>query len=429
MKKSYLKQCKQWVKKVFPFSVKLYDKIAEWKYRMLFLFSFLMWRQPRVFQRIKQKVLVQGKKIRVGFFVMENEKWACQTLYDKLKEHPNFEPVILLSSLNLENHELLQEKFYKNLAFFKRVCGDVIEVYDPQRHLFHSLEPYNLDIVFYEQPWSIAKEQNPYAISKFALSCYIPYCFEEGYEMIKRNYWLFQVWLYRKYISHNIIKKHYQKQGYKRNNMYVVGYPKMEHYLIPVSNKKKYVIYAPHHSVDEGSVLHGTFSWNGFFLLKYAKQNPQFNWVFKPHPRCKISLLKAGLFKNRQELENYYKQWATIGQVCEEGNYMELFRETKCLITDCISFLVEFFPTQQPVIHLRRTDSWDTPLVAEQIIPTYYSVFDLSTLENTLHTVLEEGKDPMYQTRSAKLRELELALPSSDRIICDFEGSFLKEDK
>ena len=65
----------------------------------------------------------------------------------------------------------------------------------------------------------------------------------------------------------------------------------------------------------------------------------------------KTELLKNNLFNNTEEIDNYYSEWAKIGSVYEEGNYIDLFKQTKCLITDCLSFLVEFLPAESPVIN------------------------------------------------------------------------------
>lgn len=424
---------KKYIKKTFPFSitlydlfVDLYDSAEEWKCKIVCKF-FISAREERVRKRIRSQIKLHKRKIRVGFLVTENEKWGCQILYDKLKAHPDFEPVLLLSSLDIDDKPILQEKFSRNQSFFKQACGDIVEVYDPQHHEFRSLRPYDLDILFYDQPWSIAKKHCPITVSKFALTCYVPYCFEEGWGKIKERYVGFHALLFREYVSHPLIRQHYLAQGYKRENVHVISYPKLESYLSSIPNEKKYIIYAPHHSVDVNSIFFGTFSWNGHFMLEYAKQHPEFHWIFKPHPRCKISFLRAGLFKNKEELDKYYNQWANIGQVCEKGNYMNLFQQAHGLITDCSSFLIEFLPTKQPVIHLRRLDSNDKPLISEQIIPAYYSVFDLPTLKNTLRTVLEEGKDPLHQARLDKLKELNLVQPASDNIVQDLQMALLKD--
>ncbi len=392
-----------------------------------FFFLITPWarfQQYRVHKKLIHIFRKHTRKIRIGFLVTENEKWCCQTLFDKLKNHPYFEPVLVLSSLS-PNYpsEFLREKFYKNLAFFKKVCDNVVEAYDPQTNTFHSLKSFGLDIIFYQQPWSIIKEHNVLSASKFALPCYVPYCFEDGIIMLIRNFFNFHGLLFREYSNHSLIVRDYIQAGFPKKHIKAVGWPKLEPYMAKHNGPQKYVIYAPHHAIEPNSIRLGTFAWNGHFMLEYAKAHPQFNWIFKPHPRCRVSFVAKGLFKSQQDLEDYYHQWATVGQVCEQGNYIDLFKQTRCLITDCSSFLVEFLPSEQPLIHLRRYDDNSSANFAKNIIDSYYPVFDLHTLKHTLHKVLEKGEDPLRQTRLNKLNELQLVQPAADNIIRDLEES------
>ncbi len=391
----------------------------------LFINPVVRFQQYCVHKKLSRVFQKHTRKIRIGFLVTENEKWCCQSLFDKLKNHPRFEPVIVLSSLTMDRPlEQLREKFYRNQKFFRTNCGNVVEAYDPQTNTFLSLKSFGLDIIFYQQPWNISKKQNILATCKFALACYVPYSFEDDVKMVKKNLNTFHKLLFREYISHPLIEQAHLRVGILGISRKTVGYPKLEFYLNPKKvYRKKYVIYAPHHSVESNSLRLGTFAWNGHFMLEYAKKHAEFNWIFKPHPRCKVSFVAEGLFKSRQELEDYYSQWATIGEVCEQGNYMDLFQQTKCLITDCGSFLVEFFPSEQPVIHLKCIDSNYEASISGIVSDVYYSVFDLETLKHTLHLVLEKGEDPMRQARLDKLQKLQLVQPASNNIIRDLEES------
>lgn len=390
------------------------------------LCPWVRFQQYCIHKKLSRILQRHTRKIRIGFLVTENEKWCCQSLFDKLKESPYFEPVLVLSSLTMAHPlEYLRKKFEKNRAFFQAACGNIVEAYDPQTNTFRSLKSLGLDIIFYQQPWNIAKKHRILSTAGFALPCYVPYCFEDGVTMLRLNFYHFHGFLFREYVNHPAIKQDYIRVGFPKKHIKAVGWPKLEPYLQQnTSAPKKYVIYAPHHAIEAGSIRLGTFAWNGHFMLEYAKQHPQFNWIFKPHPRCKVSFLAEGLFKNRQEMDDYYQQWAELGTTCEAGNYIDLFKQTRCLITDCSSFLVEFLPTEQPVIHLKRKDENTAANIAKQIVSAYYPVFDLDALKQTLYTVLEKGEDPMRPVRLNKLKELQLVQPAADNIIRDLQETF-----
>ena len=142
---TYWEKLKQTIKKRFPFLEKLYIYIRN----IPVLLSLSP--QKRALQRRLSRIYRKHtRKIRIGFFVSENEKWASQTLFDKLKNHPYFEPILLLSSIEGLPPETAQEKFEKNRSFFQQICGEIVEVYNPQTNTYLPLEPYNLDIIFYK---------------------------------------------------------------------------------------------------------------------------------------------------------------------------------------------------------------------------------------------------------------------------------------
>ena len=232
--------------------------------------------------------------------------------------------------------------------------------------------------------------------------------------------------LFKEYISHEFIEQEYKNKGYKGNNLKVVGYTKLDRYSDNKKYEKKYVIYAPHHSFGKRSLKLGTFEWNGKYILEYAKKHSDFNWVFKPHPRLKTELLKNNLFKNTEEIDAYYSEWAKIGSVYEEGNYIDLFKQTKCLITDCLSFLVEFLPAESPVINLKRKDSVCIPQITDKISKAYYQVYDLEELQKILFDVLEKNIDVKKQERLKLMEELNIVRNASDNIIEDLENTFCK---
>lgn len=420
-----LKKIKAFIKINIPYSNLLYSKYIKFILCVKELIFFQ--RQKKIYKKLCSIVKKNKRKLKIAFFVNENEKWCCQTLYNKLKQSRHFEPVIFLTSLNELQRPDIEDKYNKNIEFFNKNCDKVQLVYNNKTKLFDDLKKYSPDIVVYQQPWFIADNQNLYSISKFALAIYIPYCFVEEYGIIKSHIDTFYYLLFREYISHETIKEEYKNKGYKRNNLKVVGYTKIEEYLNNKQHEKKYVIYAPHYSVKQTTLKLGTFDWNGNFILNYAKQHTEFNWIFKPHPRCKEDFLRLKIFKNMKEIDEYYEQWNKIGTVYDKGNYINLFKQAKCLITDCASFLIEFLPTESPVINLRRKDSAYISDITTEIVKTYYQAYNLEDLHQIFNDVLENNKDLKKEERLNLIKKLNLVRNASDNIISDLEETFYKK--
>ena len=411
---------KNYLSKKFPYIEFVYRKVLN--FILYFQYLFLIYNKNRIYNKICVIAKQNKRKIRIAFLVNENEKWCCQSLYDKLKRSNHFSPMIFLTSLLDKN----EEKYKKNVEFFKRNCGEIQIVYDAKAKKFESLRKYSPDIVIYQQPWNIAKKQNLFSIRSFALAIYIPYSFANKYELVNKKLLDFHYILFREYISHNYIYEEYKKKGYKKNNLKVVGYPKLEQYLDDENSEKKYVIYAPHHSIEENTIKLGTFNWNGKFILEYAKKHPEFNWIFKPHPFCKRTFLRAKIFRNEKELNDYYDEWSKIGIVYDKGNYIALFKQSKCLITDCGSFLTEFLPSKSPVINLKRTDSLPLSELTQTIAKSYYKVYNIEELKKSFYDVLEKDIDTKKEERLKLIKDLNLITNASDNIIKDLEGAFYK---
>ena len=64
--------------------------------------------------------------------------------------------------------------------------------------------------------------------------------------------------------------------------------------------EKKYVIYAPHWSIDDNRTNYATFEWNGKYILEYAKKHPEIKWIFKPHPSLKLRLETQKIMTNEE---------------------------------------------------------------------------------------------------------------------------------
>lgn len=418
-----LKKIKNFIKSI-PYSSFLYGKVTNFVLYVKYWISFQ--RQKKIYRRVCLVAKQNKRKLKVAFLVNENEKWCCQYLYDKLKRSKHFDPVIFLTSYNDFKRKDITKKLTRNIEFFNKYCGNVQLVYNNETKQFDDLNKYNLDIIFYQQHWGIAKNQNLFSTSKFALSMYIPYAFVDSYYLIEQYKYSFYYLLFRFYITHDLIMREYENNGYKRENLKVSGYPKLEEYLDDKNYEKKYVIYAPHHSFAEDSLRLGTFGWNGTFILDYAKKHKEFNWIFKPHPLCKDSLIRAGIFKDINEVNSYYDEWEKIGYIYDKGNYINLFKQTKCLITDCGSFLIEFLPTESPVINLRRKDSVCLSNITDKIVKSYYQAYNLEELKQYFNDILENNNDPKKEERLSLIKKLNLVRNASDNIINDLEETFYK---
>lgn len=362
------------------------------------------------------------RKIRVCFLVSESSKWNMQSLYDELLKSDVFYPFIVVT--NLTRYLEHRPSYQRLLGFYQGVANNVEVGWDECTKKGLDLERFSPDMVFYQQPWELFENQNVKRVSSFALTFYCSYAIEDAYGVAKAHLRDFYSLLTRYFVFSDTYKDYFQKNcPYTLSNISAVsGHPKLDVYTDyhPQDYKHKYVIYAPHHAFEKNSLRYGTFPWSGQFILNWAKSHPEIDWVFKPHPRMKIALIEGGIM-NSEEAEHYYDEWRKIGIAYEDGNYFGLFLESKCLITDCGSFLTEYLPTQMPVIQLCNEDSKEFTPTTIKIIDSYYKAFDTFELHNLLEDVVLKKNDTLKNKRLEIIRELGLNNNSGLRVVRELD--------
>ena len=363
---------------------------------------------------LKLKLKIKFKKIRVFFLVTDVAKWTCQSFYNELKNSKFFEPIICISLYNNKASKISLLQVYEDgIKYFKEHSMKFIKLYDIEKEEYLSIKDFKPDIIFYQQPWGLIDNQSILNTSKYALTCYIPYCF---YSMDGKHNYLkyFHERLWKYFVETSYHKQKYE-QDYPCANCYVSGSPKLDNYqlidkekILNTKSSKKRIIYAPHHSFEIGvDNAVATFKENGKFILELAKKHPETEWIFRPHPVFADRLLLYNIM-TKEEIIQYYSEWEKIGIISKNtDNYYEQFLSSDCLITDCISFLSEYLPTGKPVIHLRRKEQrFPFLYILEKITETYYQSHNNEELSNYFEEVVIKGKDYLKEKRHEALKYL-----------------------
>ncbi len=366
-------------------------------------------------KRNQKKVLkiLKGKScFNVAFYVYDEAKWKSQSLYDLMENDSRFNPVIIVTkncapygNTNYQTKENV-EKCYR---FFKEKGMNVEYGYDTKNDTFIPFEELSVkpDLIFYSHPWYVYKTQGPVMCSKFALTFYIPYFIVVAEKWFEYNL-RFHQYLYRHYVPTESVKKSYSKKmDNKGINLCAVGHPILDYYYLnPEEEERKYVIYAPHWTVAGDNIRFGTFDWNGYEILKFAESHPEYNWIFRPHPLFYSSVLNLN-YMQKEKLDNYYESWEKIGQISQGGDYLKLFKQSKCLITDCGSFLNEYFVSGNPLIHL-ISEHFEGIEIINKIDEASYTAHNLNELNQHLQNIVINQNDYKREQREKLIKDLEL---------------------
>ncbi len=365
-----------------------------------------------VLRNIKLKIK-RKEKIKVGFWVLTNSTWAYQSLYDEMQKSKIFRPIVFLPRFvpspridESEANKILDE----NIEFFKSKNIDYQVVYDAKHDKYIDLHDFEPDIVFYQQPYGMHKSHNIPVVSAFALCACVSYCF---YVL---DYHFSYLDNFHKLLWKNFVECDEYKEKYKRrngaNNCVSTGYLRLDDFRKFDNFKKdsqKLVIYAPHHSVNS-SHLCGTFAENAYFILDLIKKHKDIQWVFKPHPMLYYTAIQNGVM-TKEEIDNYFKQWEELenASVYTKGDYYELFMQSDLMITDSLTFLVEYLITQKPLIRpISKCEFIPFTKLAKKLIKNYYNTHSNEELLETFSRVLLDQDDYLAPKRLKSLKSLEL---------------------
>lgn len=399
------------------------------------------WRYWRLRRQARRKP--KGEKIRVLFIVSEIAKWKEQSLYELMEVSGEFYPIVGLSAWNNQGNGRLTVNEFAAMqgraeSFFDAM-GDrhvrTVTVEDGT-WIYHDLSEFKPDVVFYTEQWSPCPKQNPKDVSRFALTCFLPYyvpdfgiiridCHQQVERLSDVYFCLGETWA-KTYRSAMRLISHAVKYE-------VTGHPALDRFCKETNRrpKKNYVIYAPHfaypHPKQQEFYLIGTFDWNGLQILEYAEAHPEIKWVFKPHPVLRRTLIGTGLM-SLEEVDAYYGRWAKIATVSTDSNYQDLFLESRVIITDSGSFLPEYGSTGRPVIRLIcAANRHVPPAAAKNVYDTYYNVHNLDEMYKVFKSVIEDGQDPNRDARLAAVQKAGLCgVNASENIVRYIKGMFAR---
>ena len=363
------------------------------------------------YKNLLKKIKNKKNKIRVIFLISENSKWKAQSLYDLMSKSTVFEPIIALTLMTgvHKGDDITRNNLEEDYNFFTSKGMNVVYAYSDNRYV--DLNNFSPDIVFYQQPWDLSFIQSPEFVSKFALTYYIPY-YVNNYELQPIEYeQKLHKFVYKYFVLNKWWEEEYKKIS-KLTNVVGVGNPILDNFMSDeeLENNKNYVIYAPHysfyHELNQNPVNYGTFLENGELILGFAQEHKEYNWVFKPHPQLKFALYKVW---GKDKTDKYYMDWENIGLACYNSSYIELFKKSKLLITDCDSFLLEYFCTSNPIIHIVSEHCRaKVSNFSRQIFNTFYKVTNNEELQEQLENLLINNNDYKKELRTKTLDESNL---------------------
>lgn len=389
--------------------------------------------------RVRKKIK-EGKKVKVFFLTHDSAVFGASSVYWKMMEEDIFEPYIYVVSRRDVGYIHFMEDVERDVAFFEENGFRVICGYDEFGNPkdLHLLRP---DILFYDIPKLYGEAGAAYnrldQLNWQYLTCYVPY----GLLMVDSFYYHYHTKCIREtwkfFLDTPADFKRVLADGeFNGYNTILSGYPKFDEYeksdgKLPdkLNNDKPLVIYAPHHSLFASNNF-ATFDLYKDIMLNLVKENPQINFVIKPHPLLPFQIdaraREGKICFTKADYEEYLKEWNNLenGLVVDQGDYIRLFKKSCCLITDCGSFIGEYVPSKNPCIYIfnpRKEHQEDvyTPL-AQKILDTYYVVHTEEELLQQIKTIVFDKKDYKKKQREQLVMQEFGNIGHAGEFICEY---------
>jgi len=360
-----------------------------------------------------------------------------QSVLDAMLASPDFEPIVGITLADIDwkqSNDVVQAKHNDVRRYFEARGVNSYSLCDVSRRKVLSPKVVSPDVVFYQQPWDYAKCQHPALVSRYALTCYVQYyvpniqtltfdCGSLFTRAVNRFYVLSEAW--RRYYE-----KGMQKVPYACSYV-ATGHPSLDAYNVEkhTLGGRKVVIYAPHWSITcpgfMNSEHYSTFMANGELILELAKSHPEIDWVFKPHPNLAHALVKSGAW-SQDKVDDYYSQWDKLGGSCYTCEYVELFKRSSAMLTDCGSFLSEYPCTGKPLIRM-ASSACTIPIteVSKLYIASLYNVNSWEELVAVFNDVVINGNDNKREERMKAARDFGILNSSAAaNILADIRNQF-----
>lgn len=284
------------------------------------------------------------------------------------------------------------------------------------------LKSLNLSYIFYPRPYN---NFLPAAYRTQVVSCYSRICLVMyGMGFSKED---MQVALNRDFMSHvyaYFAETNYAQEQNRKNNwlLHALGLQKSLCLGYPVLNalldKKNQVSPSWAFSKNDFRVL-WTPRWTtdksiggtNFFtfyesLMAYAEENPDIDFLHRPHPLALKHFLETGEM-TQEQVENYQQQCHSMSNVSldEQREYEATFWGSSVLVSDISGIMCEYFVTGKPMVFCAGNMELELAPHILKMLEGCYVVYTAQELFTVLEN-LKAGIDPLQDKRKERIHAL-----------------------
>ncbi|UDJ85488.1 hypothetical protein IRM71_07485 [Erwinia amylovora] len=388
---------------------------------------------------LSRKVRCRSDKISCIFLVHNITAWdSLSPVYKAMRDDSSFHPTV--ASINKKfpgevcfgGEDVVHEKLIEqNIEHIRLNSDDSYEDLD-------ILKTINPDVIFRQSQWD-ADIPPAFASQEinFAHLAYVPYEIMNFLGNVDPN---IENSVFHKHCSMLFVANEYaydslkESSGISEERIFVTGHPKVEKLLSsegtwPISwpdGRRNYrVLWGAHHSIEKNWSNFGTFLEIYQQMLEWAKENPQIDIVFSPHPALLTTLESEKYDHIRHNIDLFFKEWNDLPNTMlfENNTYGAIFKASDALIIDGISWLLEYQILEKPVVFLERNDHLPFLTSGEIIAKSVCRVSDFNGVKEAINNFMTTSQDCYKQQRKTTLNELLNIKKASENILKEIKDS------
>ena len=362
--------------------------------------------------------------VKVGFLCQYIPVWhKLKPIYENMLADPRFEPVLICVPTNILGGKLTGENTENDtLAYFlSQGYSEALNAMQPDGSWL-PLEPMGLDYIFYPRPYDtyMPTPYQSHHISRYSKICMILYGMNTTQEVttttINRGFF--------RYVYCYFAELPYSREKNISNGwlLHKLGLQESVYYGMPGIESIREAKNAPQPAwgfAKDGFRVLWCPRWttdlqlggSNFFtyyqvLLEFAGKNPDFAFLFRPHPLALQHFQQTGEM-TAQEAEAFTAQCEALDNVSldKEKEYSATFWGTDVMISDISGMIPEYFVTGKPLIFCASNMILTPEASTAKILSASYVVHNADQLRGCLK-MLKDGIDPLKKKRLAVVQEL-----------------------
>jgi hypothetical protein len=375
--------------------------------------------------------------IKVAFLTFYYEAWdALAEIHRLMLADPRFEVAVVAIDRKLTGDAGFGgadevSAFFAGAGVAHVVNADLATVFD-------GAAP---DYIFVNYPWqrNYPKQYRPDALARIGRICYVPYF---SLNMTREPDQAFDVapYMYTQrmhqlasliFVQDDEVREAFEGTARGAAHVHFVGSTKLDALIAAMRHsesasdsgvsdggarsKRRTLLWAPHHSYSPHWLNFGNFASSCEKMLDWAKANQNTLVILRPHPFMFGTLVDRGVMPEA-DLQDWLRRWRALPNtsVDSESTTAELFSKADNLLTDGISYLVEWpMAKGDACIFLENPGHWKFTAIGEQAALSSIRIESIDELD--LAFMLLGMKAPVV----SKLRAAALPFPgeTASRIV------------